>query len=51
MLMVFGMFAALPFTASAETRTTVPSDSDINVQSDTTLTGTASNTRVTVTSV
>ncbi|MBQ7541398.1 MAG: hypothetical protein IJT44_03790 [Clostridia bacterium] len=49
MLMAFGTFAALPFTVSAETKTTVPNDSDINVQSDTTLTGTASNTRVTVT--
>ena len=49
MLMAFGTFAALLFTVSAETTTTVPSDSDINVQSDTTLTGTASNTRVTVT--
>ena len=48
-LMIVGVFAALPISASAETITTVTNSNNISINSDTTITGTASNTKITVT--
>lgn len=48
-IMVFSLFTIVPITASAETITTVTNSHDISINSDTTITGTASNTKITVT--
>ena len=48
-LMIVGVFTIVPISASAETITTVTNSHDISINSDTTITGTASNTKITVT--
>lgn len=49
LIMVFSLFTIVPISASAETITTVTNSHDISINSDTTITGTASNTKITVT--